>query len=142
MANTAVKVVRAEFRPARAFGAQATIFPDPIHNTTFAEARSKAREWADKAIDLYQVGDTEQTRHAVRLAETWLARMHAFEATSRSEPGSAMEPEDVPSRSESGTQDSAEIPVRPLIVVASPFSSPLIANHAEIRKRLLSRRGR
>ena len=142
MANTAVKLVRSEFPPARAFGARVTISPDPIHNTTFAEARSKAREWADKAIDLYQVGDTEQTRHAVRLAETWLARMHAFEAELRSEPGSVIEPENRTSRSESGTRDSAEIPVRPLIVVASPAPSPLVANHAEICKRLFSRRDR
>jgi hypothetical protein len=132
MANTAVKLVRPESRPASTFGARATISPDPIHKTTFAEVRSKAREWADKAIDLYQVGDTEQTRHAVRLAEAWLARMNAFEDTFRNEPGSVSEPEN----------RSSPIPVRPLIVVASPAPAPLIANHGEIRKRLFSKRGR
>ena len=120
MANTAVKLVRAEFRPAGAFGARASISPDPIHNTTLAEARSKTREWADKAIDLYQVGDIEQTRQAVRLAEAWLARMHAFETMFRNEPGSIIEPENRTSRKESGTQDSAGISVRPLIVLAKP----------------------
>ena len=142
MTNTAVKLVRAEFRPARASGARASISPDPIHKSTFAEARSKARQWADKAIDLYQVGDTEQTRHAVRQAEAWLARMHAFEATLRNEPGSTTEPENRTSRTESGARDSAEIRVRPLIVLARPAVSPLIANYVETRKRLFSRRGR
>jgi hypothetical protein len=140
MANPAVKLVRAEFRPDRALGALETISSDPIHNTTFAEARSKAREWADKAIDLYQVGDTEQTRHAVRLAEVWLARLHVFEATFRNEPGSTVAPGNCTSRTESATQDSAEIRVHPLIVVASPATAPLIANHLEIRKKLFSRR--
>ena len=140
MANTAVKLVRPELQPASTFGARATISPDPSRNTTFAEARSKAREWADKAIDLYQVGDTEQTRHAVRVAETWLTRMRAFEATFRNGPGSVSEPKNRTSRSESETQDYAKIPVRPPIVEASPAPSPLIANHAEIRKWLLSRR--
>jgi hypothetical protein len=85
MANTAAKLVRAEFRPARAYDARATGSPELIHNPTFAEAQSKAREWADKAIDLYQVGDTEQTRQDTRLAEVWLARMHAFETAVRGE---------------------------------------------------------
>jgi hypothetical protein len=140
MANSAVKLVRTEFRSARAFGAPATISPDPIHDTTLEEARSKAREWADKAIDLYQVGDTEQTRSAVRLAEAWLARMHAFQAPLRNQPGSAIEPQIRAPRAESGIQDSAEICVRPLVVLSA--ASPLIADHVKIRKNLLSRRDR
>ncbi|MDB6010943.1 MAG: hypothetical protein JWL65_3193 [Gammaproteobacteria bacterium] len=142
MADTAIKLGRAEFRPARAYDARARVSPDPIHNPTFAEAQSKACEWADKAIDLYQVGDTEQTRHAVRLAEVWLARMHAFEPTFRNRQRSTIEPESCTTRTESGTRDSAGVPVRPLLVVASPAASPLIANHIGTRMGLLSRRGR
>ena len=139
MANTAVKLVGAEFRPARAYDARATVSPDPIHNPTFAEARSKAREWADRAIDLYQVGDTEQARQATRLAEVWLARMHAFETADRSEQRSSIEPESCTSRTERGTQDSAGVLVRPLLVIASPTASPLVAR---LRGKLVSGRGR
>jgi hypothetical protein len=143
MADTAVKLVRAEFRPAGAYDARPTVSPDPmIHNPTFAEAQSKACEWADKAIDLYQVGNTEQTRHAARLAEVWLARMHTFEPTFRNARRSTIKPEVFSSRTESGTQDSAGVTLRPLLVVASPTASPLIANHIGIRTRLISRRGR
>jgi hypothetical protein len=143
MTNTAVKLAQAEFRPARAYDARAAVSPEPmIHNPTFAEAQSKACEWADKAIDLYQVGDTEQTRHAVRLAEVWLARMHTFEPTSRNKQRSTIEPESCTSHTESGTHDSAGIPVRPLLVLASPATSLLLADHIGIRSRLPYRRGR
>ena len=77
-----------------------------------------------------------------RLAEFWLARMHAFEATFGSEPGSPLKSENRTARTESGTQDSAVIAVRPLVVVPSPAASPLVANHVGIRERLLTRRGR
>jgi hypothetical protein len=140
MANTAVKLVGAEFRPARAFDARVTVSPDPIPNPTFAEARSKAREWADRAIDLYQVGDVEQARQATRLAEVWLARMHAFETAVGGERCSTIEPESCTSRTKRGTQDSAGVLVRPLLVVARPAASLLIANHIGIKS--LSRRGR
>ena len=121
MANTAVKLVRAEFRPARAYDSRGTVSSDLIHNPTFAEAQRKAREWADKAIDLYQVGDTEQARQATRLAEVWLARMHAFETAVQGEPRSTIGPESCTSRTECGAQDSAGVPARPLLVVASPL---------------------
>jgi hypothetical protein len=73
MANTAVNRIRRDVEAARA-------------EPTFEEAQSKAREWADKAIDLYQVGNLEQTRHAARQAQVWLARMRASEAASRRQP--------------------------------------------------------
>ena len=121
MANTAVKLVRPEFRPARAYDGRASVSPNLVHKPSFAEAQSKAREWADKAIDLYQVGDTEQARQATRLAEVWLARMHAFEIAVQGEPRSTIGPERCNSRTECGAQDSAGVPARPLLVVASPL---------------------
>jgi hypothetical protein len=124
MTNTAIKLVRAELQPAHAYDARATVSSDPrIDNPTFAEAQSNACEWADKAIDLYQAGDTEQTRHAARLAEVWLARMHTFEPTSRNKRRSTIEPESCTSRIESGTHDSAGVPVLPLLVITSTASS-------------------
>jgi hypothetical protein len=142
MANTAVTLVRAEFRPARAYDARATVSPDSTHNLTFAEAQSKTREWADKAIDLYQIGDTEPFRQAARLAEVWLARMKMFERTSRNGRRSTTEPESCTPRTHSGTQNAAGVTLRPLLVVASPAASSLITNHIGKRRRSLPRRDR
>src|ERR1700679_825969 len=47
---------------------------------SFVTAQTAAREWADKALDLGQVGDTEQARHARFRAEAWLLKMLAIEA--------------------------------------------------------------
>ena len=142
MANTAVKLVRPEFRPARAYDGRASVSPNLVHKPSFAEAQSKAREWADKAIDLYQFGDTEQARDATRLAEVWLARMHAFGTAPRNEQRATLESESRTSRTERGTQDSAGAPVRPLLLVARPATAPLIDIHIGARSKLLSRRGR
>jgi hypothetical protein len=49
---------------------------DPV---SFVTAQAGAREWADKALDLGQVGDTEQARHARFRAEAWLGKMLAIE---------------------------------------------------------------
>jgi hypothetical protein len=84
MANAAVNLVRRNVQPARADGAQAAApLPPTTLEPTFVGSQSKAREWADKAIDLYQIGDIEQARQAVRQAEVWLARMHTFEGRFR-----------------------------------------------------------
>jgi hypothetical protein len=47
---------------------------------SFVTAQNAAREWADKALDLGQLGDTEQARHARFRAEAWLLKMLAIEA--------------------------------------------------------------
>jgi hypothetical protein len=129
MANTALKLVRRDVQPTRADNTQAIVPSEPIHKSAFAAAQSKAREWAEKAIDLYQVGDIEQARHAARQAEVWLARMGALEAGLRSEPRSTIEPESCLARSERRSQNSVGAPMRLLSSYRSPTASPPVANH-------------
>jgi len=58
-----------------------TILQPPLaDDVSFVAARTAAREWADKALDLGQAGDTEQARHARFRAEAWLVKMLALEA--------------------------------------------------------------
>ena len=47
---------------------------------SFVAAQTAAREWADKALELGQVGDTEQARYARFRAEAWLVKMLTLEA--------------------------------------------------------------
>jgi hypothetical protein len=47
---------------------------------SFVAAQTAAREWADKALDFGQAGDTEQARYARFRAEAWLVKMIALEA--------------------------------------------------------------
>ncbi|MFZ1099859.1 MAG: hypothetical protein WAN26_10730 [Steroidobacteraceae bacterium] len=142
MANTALKLVRRDVQATRADNAQAIVPSEPIHKSAFAEAQSKAREWAEKAIDLYQVGDIEQTRHAARQAEVWLARMGALEATFRSEPRSTIGPESCPARSERRSQNSVGAPMRLLSSYRAPTAFPPVANHMGTLTTLRAGRGR
>ncbi len=142
MANTAVKLIRQDIQSARANKAEAIVSPEPIHKPARTEAQSKAREWADKAIDLYQVGDIEQARHAARQAEVWLARMGALEAALPSEPRSAIEPESCTARTERRSHDSAGAPMRLLSSYRAPTASPPVANHMGTLTKLRPGRGR
>ncbi len=54
--------------------------PPQADAVSFVTAQTAAREWADKALDLGQVGDTEEARHARFRAEAWLVKMLAIEA--------------------------------------------------------------
>ncbi len=54
--------------------------PPQADAVSFVTAQAAAREWADKALDLGQVGDTEQARHARFRAEAWVVKMLAIEA--------------------------------------------------------------
>ena len=54
--------------------------PPQADAVSFLTAQTAAREWADKALDLGQAGDTEQARDARFRAEAWLVKMLAIEA--------------------------------------------------------------
>src|SRR3984957_767604 len=54
--------------------------PPPADDVSFVAAQTAAREWADKALDLGQAGDTEQARYARFRAEASLVKMLALEA--------------------------------------------------------------
>ncbi len=54
--------------------------PPPEEIVSFVTAQTAAREWADKALELGQIGDTEQARYARFRAEAWLVKMLAIEA--------------------------------------------------------------
>lgn len=143
MANTAVKLVRQDVQSARADNAEASVSPEPIHKPARTEAQSKAREWADKAIDLYQVGDLEQARHAARQAEVWLARMGGLEAAALpGEPRSAIEPESCTARTERRSLNSVGAPMRLLSSYRAPTASPAVANHRGTLTKLRLGRGR
>jgi hypothetical protein len=142
MANTAVKLVRQDVQSARADNAEAIVSPEPIHKAARTEAQSKAREWADKAIDLYQVGDLEPARHAARQAEVWLARMGALEAALPGEPRSAIEPENCTPCTERRSQNSVGAPMRLLSSYRAPTASPPVADHRGTLTKLRLGRGR
>ena len=57
-----------------------TLQPPPVDDMSLVAAQTAAREWADKALELGQVGDTEQARYARFRAEAWLVKMLALEA--------------------------------------------------------------
>ena len=87
-------------------------FPQPpqADPVSFVTAQAAAREWADKALDLGQVGDTEQARHARFRAEAWLGKMLAIEA-------------------QDGTRERHELPVaRPRVQRRSPPGESREAN--------------
>ena len=142
MANTALKPARLLFQPVRAYGSSANVSSDPSHHQSFAEAQSKAREWADRAIDLYHGGNTERTLHAARVAEAWLARMQTREPVGRSEPRSSVAPDGGASRTERVTHNSAAVPVRPLSAPVMPGAGPLVSNLIAPRKALHFKRNR
>jgi hypothetical protein len=52
----------------------------PAGDVSFVAAQTAAREWADKALDLGQAGDTDRARYARFRAEAWLVKMLAIEA--------------------------------------------------------------
>ncbi len=52
-----------------------------VESAEFLEARGKAQEWADKAIDLSQAADADGSMFAERCAKEWLAKMLDIEAT-------------------------------------------------------------
>jgi hypothetical protein len=54
--------------------------PAARHRFEVAAAQSAAREWADKALELGQVGDTEAARYAISRAEASLVKMLSLEA--------------------------------------------------------------
>ena len=56
------------------------LHPSPADDVSFVAAQTAAREWADKALELGQAGDTEQARYARFHAEAWLVKMLALEA--------------------------------------------------------------
>jgi hypothetical protein len=58
----------------------AALHPPPADDVSFVAAQTAAREWADKALELGQAGDTEQARYARFRAEAWLVKMLAIEA--------------------------------------------------------------
>ena len=55
-------------------------------SASHTEAQSKAREWADRALELSDAGELEQARVAEVHAEIWLTRMLKIEATLRGIP--------------------------------------------------------
>jgi hypothetical protein len=57
--------------------------PPPVDDVSFVAAQTAAREWADKALDFGQAGDTEQARYASFRAEASLVKMLAIEAQER-----------------------------------------------------------
>ncbi|MEP7243802.1 MAG: hypothetical protein ABI885_08955 [Gammaproteobacteria bacterium] len=50
-------------------------------SASLTEAQTKAREWADRALELSDAGELEQARVAEVHAEIWLTRMLKIEAT-------------------------------------------------------------
>jgi hypothetical protein len=54
--------------------------PSPQDEVSFIAAQTAARDWADKALELGQSGNTEQARGARIRAEACLAKMLALEA--------------------------------------------------------------
>jgi hypothetical protein len=54
--------------------------PPLTDDVSFVAAQTAAREWANKALDLGQAGDTEQARYATLRAEASLVKMLALEA--------------------------------------------------------------
>jgi hypothetical protein len=57
------------------------------NGVSFVDAQAAAREWADKALDLAQAGDTERARYAIFRAEACLVKMLALETQVPSETG-------------------------------------------------------
>jgi hypothetical protein len=60
--------------------------PSPADDVSLVAAQTAARTWADKAFDLAQAGDTEQSRYAVFRAEAWLVKMLDLETRDASPP--------------------------------------------------------
>jgi hypothetical protein len=55
--------------------ADASTAPHDWAGASIAEAQAKAREWADRALELSQSGELEQAALAELQAEMWLTRM-------------------------------------------------------------------
>ena len=54
--------------------------PPSADDVSFVAAQTAAREWANRALDLGQAGDTEEARYARFRAEASLVKMLALEA--------------------------------------------------------------
>lgn len=84
MANIAVKPAQSPIQADRGAGTRTSVPSAAIDRPRFAEVQDRAREWADKAIDLHQAGYADQAREAERQAEIWLTRMLEMEGEFRS----------------------------------------------------------
>lgn len=86
MAHIAVKQTQSAIQADRPTSARTTISSYAIERPPLAEAQSRAREWADRAIELHEAGYAEEARDAERRAQVWLNRMLQAEAEIRSAP--------------------------------------------------------
>jgi len=69
----------------RMIDSQASIARNAADRESFVEAQDKAREWADRSIDLSQSGDIEQANQAELYAAAWLSRMLDIESRTLAE---------------------------------------------------------
>lgn len=124
MANIAVKPVQSPIQADRAAATRSLVPSAAIDRPPFAEIQSRARGWADKAIDLHQAGYADQAREAEREAEIWLTRMLDAEAESRSAPRSSITTRNPASRRwrENQSARHAQVPMarRPVISLHRP----------------------
>jgi hypothetical protein len=67
-------------------GSHVSIARNAADDESFVKAQDKAREWADRSIDLSQSGDIEQATQAERYATAWLSRMLDIESRTLAEP--------------------------------------------------------